>query len=599
MRLEFHLMRSINFRPVYLAYDHIRSKIWLRFLICFIFISGCSTSPTQVSQVKDAKETIKKGSEVEQVADLSFDSDSFYSLLVAEIAIDRRRYDIALDNYSRQARKTKDINVVTRATQISQVLKARSTTLEMVSLWQELDPGNAHTEQILVSELIHADKLEEALALSIDLLKKDEIAPLDAIAAKTVLRDKSEVISLEAKYNQLVTEYPKSEPLLLGHSFLQQKLEDFDGALSTIRRAISLNPDQVQIGMQEAHLLEQMGRKEESLEALAKLSKKHDKNIALRARYARKLARSDIEASQMEFEALHLLAPNNADITLSLALVTKQRGLFDQAANYFNKLIDQNMHWSISQFHLGEIYERQEKHNLAVMHYKMVLPGQKYVDATVRIAQIMSEDENEKQVLEFVDGRREQANIDHKPGLTLLHAELLSRTGQFNASEDILSEGLKEFPNNTRILYARAMMYTKLDHIDAAEKDLKHIISLSPKNAAALNALGYTLVDKTDRIEEAYGYIVRAYDLTPTDPAVLDSLGWAEYKRGNIQKALVKLKEAMKLMPDHEIAAHLGEVLWVTGNQEEAKKVWKEGFGLKPNSNILHNTIHRLDAKLD
>ena len=590
-------MCSINFRPVYLGYDHFRFKISLLFLLLFTFITGCSTAP--VSETIAQKETPSEQKSTEYVPDLSFDSDSFYSLLVAEFAIDRRKYDVALDNYSRQARKTQDLNIVSRATQISQVLKARSTTLEMVSLWMELDPENIHTEQILVSELIHANKLDEALERSVNLLENDQIAPLDAIAAKTVLRDQSAVSALEKKYQQLVIRFPKSEPLLLGHSFLQQKMENLEGALTTVKNALELNPDQVQIGMQEAQLLEQLGRTEESLKVLSKLAKKHPQNIALRARYARKLARTDIEASQKEFEALHQLDPNNADITLSLALVTKQRGRFTEAITYFNKLLEQNMHWSVSQFHLGEVYEQQKENMLAIMHYKMVLPGNKYVDASVRIARIMSASQSEEHVLEFVGNRRKGANTDHKPGLTLLHAELLSQTGQFNASEKVLTEGLTEFPESSRILYARAMVYTKLDFIEAAEKDLKKIIASSPNNAAALNALGYTLADRTDRTQEAYEYIVRAHKLTPNDPAVLDSLGWVEYRLGNIEIALAKLKEAMRLLPDHEIAAHLGEVLWVSGNKEEAKKVWKQGFELKPNSNILHNTLHRLDAKLD
>ena len=142
------------------------------------------------------------------------------------------------------------------------------------------------------------------------------------------------------------------------------------------------------------------------------------------------------------------------------------------------------------------------------------------------------------------------------------------------------------------------MLYSRIDYLDAAEKDLRRILDINPQHASALNALGYTLADRTDRLDEAYVYIKKALELTPDDPAVLDSMGWVEYRRGNYQASLKLLRKAMAAMPDHEIAAHLGEVLWVTDSKQEAIGIWLEGLKLNSQSQIIHSTVHRLNADI-
>jgi Flp pilus assembly protein TadD len=180
----------------------------------------------------------------------------------------------------------------------------------------------------------------------------------------------------------------------------------------------------------------------------------------------------------------------------------------------------------------------------------------------------------------------------------MLEADLLTQSGNNSAAEKVLSEGLTQTPTSISLLYARAMLYTRVDFVEAAEKDLLAILAQKPDDAAALNALGYTLADKTSRFDEAQNYISRALAITPNDPAVLDSFGWLQYRKGNAEQALISLRKAMTAMPDHEIAAHLGEVLWVTGVQDEARAVWRSGLELNPKSQIIHQTIHRLNATL-
>jgi len=153
---------------------------------------------------------------------------------------------------------------------------------------------------------------------------------------------------------------------------------------------------------------------------------------------------------------------------------------------------------------------------------------------------------------------------------------------------------LKQYPDDLNLLYTRAMLAEKRDDLSQMEKDLRAIIKREPDNAMALNALGYTLSDRTTRYAEAKVLIERAHTLNPEDPAVLDSLGWVNYRLGNLDEAERLLRQALERFPDHEVAAHLGEVLWANGKQREARKVWSKALEQQPDSPILRSTLRRL-----
>ncbi len=132
------------------------------------------------------------------------------------------------------------------------------------------------------------------------------------------------------------------------------------------------------------------------------------------------------------------------------------------------------------------------------------------------------------------------------------------------------------------------------DFLELAEEDLRQVLKYQPNNANALNALGYTLADRTDRFEEAYDLITQALNIEPSNPAILDSMGWVQYRLGNYEEAELRLREALKAFPDDEIAAHLGEVLWVTGETEQAEIIWQQGLEINPDSKIIPNVMQRL-----
>ena len=176
----------------------------------------------------------------------------------------------------------------------------------------------------------------------------------------------------------------------------------------------------------------------------------------------------------------------------------------------------------------------------------------------------------------------------------LLETELLLQKQQRKEAEAVFELALAEFPLDQRLLYARALARVAADDLVGAEADLRRILNADPENSQALNALGYTLADRTDRHVEALGYIERALALSPGEGAILDSMGWVLFRLGRSEEALEYLAQAYEVASDAEIAAHYGEVLWTLGRHDEAKVIWKKALEASPDDSILQETLRRL-----
>ena len=158
----------------------------------------------------------------------------------------------------------------------------------------------------------------------------------------------------------------------------------------------------------------------------------------------------------------------------------------------------------------------------------------------------------------------------------------------------MLTEGVRQYPDDITLRYNRATLYEQSNQLALMESDLRHILSLEPDNASALNALGYFLTTRTDRHQEALLLIEQALDLQPDDPAIIDSMGWVLFNLGRIDEAIVYLRKAFERFPDPEIAAHLGEALWVNGNKQEARGIWQQNLVDNPDDSRILDTMERL-----
>jgi tetratricopeptide (TPR) repeat protein len=178
--------------------------------------------------------------------------------------------------------------------------------------------------------------------------------------------------------------------------------------------------------------------------------------------------------------------------------------------------------------------------------------------------------------------------------LTLAEANLLRDANAYQEAFDFLSQAVARTPDAPDLLYDHAMAAEKVNRVDILEANLRKVIKMRPDHAHAYNALGYTLADRNQRLPEAHTLIETAHKLAPEDPYILDSLGWVLHRLGRNQEALGYLQRSYDLRPDAEIAAHLGEVLWVLGRQEEAQKLWTNALREHAKNELLKSTVKRL-----
>ena len=161
----------------------------------------------------------------------------------------------------------------------------------------------------------------------------------------------------------------------------------------------------------------------------------------------------------------------------------------------------------------------------------------------------------------------------------------------------MLNDALKKLPDYPELLYDRALAADKIGKFNILEQDLRKLIKLKPDNAHAYNALGYSLAERRAQLPEALKLIKRAVELSPEDPYIMDSLGWVYYRMGNFADGLNYLNLAFAARPDPEIAAHLGEVLWMQGAKEDAKNIWRSALEKDPDNEVLLETVRRFIKK--
>jgi tetratricopeptide (TPR) repeat protein len=298
--------------------------------------------------------------------------------------------------------------------------------------------------------------------------------------------------------------------------------------------------------------------------------------------------------ARTQFNRLTVDFPRNPDVTLAAGLLSLQLGetqaaqaQLDQTLEYGYKNPD-TVH-----YYLGLLAEEMKQPETAAKHYQEVRDGEYLVRARTRQAVLLVQQGS------LADARKllSSTSVDNDAQRVLLipaEADLLRESKDYAAAFQVLTEGVKRYPDATDLLYDQAMMAEKVSKLDVMEANLRRVIALKPDEAQAYNALGYTLADRTTRLDEAVGLLDKALTLAPDDPFILDSMGWAQFRKGNFDRARDFLDRAYKARPDPEIAAHLGEVLWVHGQHQDAATLWQTALKDHPQNEVLLETVRRL-----
>jgi tetratricopeptide (TPR) repeat protein len=546
------------------------------------------TSPDESSATEDTTSVPEKPTVYS-----SFSEDTLYSLLSAELAGQRNRLDIALDNYVTQAINTQDPGISERAFRIAEYLGADQAALDTSLIWVKNAPDDIEAQRAAAIQLARNGRYDESLVYMEKVLQAKGDTHFDFLALAAIETDAETRAGLQKSFDSLLAKHPDNGQLIFGKALLMQQDGDAEGALKLLEKNPPQNGEIAPI-LLRARLLQSLNRGDEALPLLKKSVSQYPDDKRLGLTYARTLVEQNRMAeAKVQFASLVEQYPEDDELRFSLALVCLEGKSWDEAEGYLQELIERDSHVDSAHLNLGRIAEERNDPEGALVEYALVGPGNEYLPAQLRQADILISHGRGAEASKKLALARD-AQPDYAIQLYLIEAETLAANNQTDRAWNTLQQALKQYPDDLNLLYSRAMLAEKRNDLEQMERDLRAIIQREPDNAMALNALGYTLSDRTTRYAEAKALIQQAYDLSPDDPAVLDSLGWVNFRLGNLDEAERLLRQALERFPDQEVAAHLGEVLWANGKQREAKKIWGTFLKENPDSPILRKTILRL-----
>ncbi len=561
--------------------------------------SGCATAPGS-APASMAGQGAGAAADVEapEPPERAFPEDSIYPLLVAEFALRRSAYDTALGNYLEQADRLRDPGVSAHATHLAQFMKREPQALQAVQLWVELEPEHPEANNTLATLLIRQGRPAAAVPHLATVARQGLQPNFPILLGGFRELSDTEKQALSDAVSALEDDFPDDTRLLLTRALILDELKQATAASAVLAQLFALEPGQTQALLLDAKLRLQADHPAPFARIEAALVAEPE-NSALRLQYARLLTRSDIDAARRQFEILSAQSPRDGDLLLSLALLNQDHGDTLAAKAYLRQVLALEQRVDEANYYLGRIAEDENRPDEAIAAYSRVEDpeSREFFSARGRVGRMLIESGDSSGSAEFFDLQR-QAYPELREQLYALESELLAQAGLLDANMALLNQAVAELPDSTSLRYSRAMLGERVNDLALMESDLRHILTLNPDNATALNALGYTLSNRTTRYDEAYALIARALTLSPDEPAILDSMGWVLFHQGKAEEAVGYLQRAWESLPDPEVAAHLGEVLWSLGEEQEAYSIWREGLRQDPEHGVLRETLERLDVSI-
>jgi tetratricopeptide (TPR) repeat protein len=520
---------------------------------------------------------------------------TLYELLLAEIALQRGEAGLAAQTYLQIAKRTLDPRVARRAVEVANGAKLPELAVEAAKVWQTVEPSSPQALQITAALLVAAKRVDEAQPYLQKLLSAEGVNAENAfLQLNRLLAGNPDKAANLRVVRTLAGAHPK---LPAAHFAIAQGAyaagED-PLALVAIREALALRPDWELAAIFEAQVLQ----KRSPAEAAAALEAFIVKNPAARdarLNYARALVLDKrFPDARKQFETLLAMNPGNTEVIYAVGLLAFQLKDFQVAEENMKRLLGlQYRDPNGVRYLLGQIAEEQKQWPRAVEWYKQIEEGDHALPARMRTAGAIAKQGRLDEAREYLK-RIEPAGPGEQVQLLVAEAQLLREANRHGDAYDMLGQALQKVPDQPELLYDYALTAEKLERYEVAEENLRKLIQVKPDHAHAYNALGYSFAERNLRLPEARKLIERALELSPDDFFIIDSLGWVLYRQGDLAGAARELRRAYAGRPDAEIGAHLGEVLWVQGERDEAEKIWKQSLESSPENETLQKTIQRL-----
>jgi tetratricopeptide (TPR) repeat protein len=458
--------------------------------------------------------------------------------------------------------------------------------------WLEINPTNQQAREIAALSALRLYRIDAAREQLQILLESAYITPAAGFIELLPKLEAADSNAATAVLKQLVQRMPE---VAEGHYVLARlagATADWGVMLSAAQRAHELAPYWSPAGLLLARAQLASGQTELALQT-GQAVIKHDDSLATRSEYAALLLSADRgEEAVKLWRELEQAPGDNSAAVRALAQLDFETGSYQSAFNRFNRLLNTGKHLSESIFYLGSIAERTGAFDEARQLYDRVQEGEFAAAAQLRIAKLIQNSEGLPAAITFL-----QSYGDANPDELLLslkaRAEMLSEAGDEAAALATYDEAVKRYPDVAELRLSRSFQLIRMNKTAAGIAAMKQLLSERPADPTVLNALGYTLVDRTNQYQTGHDYIAQALQYSPDSGAVLDSMGWALFKLGKKQEALTNLEKAAMRLADSDLDLHLGEVLWSLDRRDDAVQAWEVGLKRAPENKPLQERLEK------
>ena len=569
-----------------------------------VFKEGVSetdnASNANSDQAKQQADSIIEGESLQKFTDevdeslpkLDLDAQTLEQLLIYNLASYQGNWSEASSNALAAALSSQDYRLARVATLLALRDNDYVTAVKGAQLWAELKPDSIDATNMRLLSQIGAGQFDQAL---LSLGQHAQGKSLDSHVrqvAGLVVRQRNSETALDIA-EHYVQKHPESAQVMVSMAFVAETFSRFDLSEQWLVQALELRPDWELAAQMKADMLGRAGKAEERSAFIQSYIASNPKAIGMRINHAVELSR--LEQYQPAFDLMQAVledAPENVSALSYAAALAQQVEQAELAKQYYQQALELDPSNDEVRWSLGRLAAVDKDYARAEKYFNEISGPQSYISAQLQVANMRYHTAGIKKAINTLRALQPETEAQYVE-VALTRHYLLMQDHQYEEAFGSMNETLVYLPNDTNLLYARALVAAELKKIDIAEADFKSVLSNEPDHANALNAYGYTLADQTERYEEAFKLITRAIELRPQDAHILDSMGWILYRMDNKEEAIEYLEKAFAASPEIEIAAHLGEVIWESGEPDRATQIWQESFDTDPKNPVLNETLKR------
>ncbi|WP_409418667.1 tetratricopeptide repeat protein [Marinomonas sp. RS-M-Aa-14] len=559
-------------------------------LIGLPLISACSyntiqQSSTPLNTQSASDETDSSNSKIKE-------------LLNAEFILQREGPNKAFEPFYELAQQSGDTALIKRLTYIAVVSQNDLNIERSANLWLSEAPTAEAAYALKLQVLIKGNRTEEVATLLTNAIRyKVSLRFLPAYLEDNV-RDNDQVSTIEAAIAELPPESKNNQYVQLSHAHILLLSGEYEAAIETAERLlIRVNSEKTEaLYLILAFSQKNLGQIDNAVKTLQAAAQRFPQNSRILVPLMDFLVDNNQTKSAVDtFQQANLETPEKLQVGINLMRTLLEYEKPQLAINIANNLPKEQLGLSDQVEFLRAIALAQLGKNSQAINVMQKVGGTLRTNATNQIALWLYEQGKEADINTMVLNRTHREDIPEQiAAISQIHEE----NGNTHLSYELLSEALLLFPDSDALRYQKALLADALGQWDVTESELKTLLEKDPENPQYLNALGYTLLVRTQRIDEAMIYIESAYEKADSDPAIIDSLGWGFFLKGELEQSSYYLKKAWSILPDAEIAAHYGESLWKQRHYKEALEIWKTALEASPDTPLLLDTIKRLSPSL-